>query len=555
VAPGPFPGRRRAIPSLRSPVVPPAPAIRAALPAGATRAVLRDLNRARRHRRVGHIDWIDVLYKVYAGGLVSLAVLYLASAAVGDARVGAATVASVRDHGAAWLGLALALAVALALRSGARGGPLALEAPDVAHVLLAPVDRAVVLRSAAYKQLRAVAVGGILAGGVAGNLASRRLSAARPADVAAWIACGAGFGLLAAAAVWGAALVASGRRLRTPVVWAVGAALVAWSAADLAAGTTTSPATMLGALGTWPLGARAVVPVGVAVAIAVPVAGLRWVGGFSVEAAERRTALVGQLRFAATIQDLRAVVVLHRQLAQERSRSRPWRTLRPRGPTGRAAWRRGWHGVLRWPPARVARVLVLGAVAGAAAVGAWRGTLPLVVLSGLALFVAALDAVEPMAQAVDHPGVTVGVPEPPGGILLRDLAVPCVVMAAVGVAGLATGVALDPSPAVLGVGAAMLITVVAAPVAGAALSVVAGAPRPLPDLQLAFPEMATLLTILRQAFPPFLAVAAVAPVVAARVALRHGAPAGTAAAVAVVAVLLVAAMVAAWIASRRAVTA
>lgn len=149
----------------------------------------------------------------------------------------------------------------------------------------------------------------------------------------------------------------------------------------------------------------------------------------------------------------------------------------------------------------MARVVVLGAVAGAAAVGAWRGTLPLVVVAGLALFVAALGAVEPMAQAADHPGVTAGVPGPPGRLLLRNLVVPGLVMLVVGLAGLATAALLQPSAGVLGVGVAMLVGVVAAPVAGAALSVLAGAPQPHPDLQLSFPEMATLLTIVRQAFP------------------------------------------------------
>ena len=55
-------------------------------------------------------------------------------------------------------------------------------------------------------------------------------------------------------------------------------------------------------------------------ALAIPVVGLLGIGGTSIEAAERRSGLVGALRFAATIQDLRTVIVLHRQLAQERSR-------------------------------------------------------------------------------------------------------------------------------------------------------------------------------------------------------------------------------------------
>jgi len=167
-------------------------------------------------------------------------------------------------------------------------------------------------------------------------------------------------------------------------------------------------------------------------------------------------------------------------------------------------------------------------------------------------FLAALDVVEPMAQAVDHPGVTAGAPEPRGAILLRSLAVPCVLMLAVGLAALAVGVALDPSPAVLAVGALTLVVAVVAPVAGAALSVIVGAPRPNPELQLAFPEMATLLTIARQAFPPLLAVGALAPVVAARVALRNGSPAGPAAGVAAAVVLAISAMVATWIGPRPA---
>src|SRR5258708_21695770 len=93
-------------------------------------------------------------------------------------------------------------------------------------------------------------------------------------------------------------------------------------------------------------------------------------------------------------------MVLRRQLAQEAPRGRPWirlpraipwAWLRPEGSrpaaTGPAApgrapvrhlpvWRRGWHGVLRWPALRWARLVVLGALAGAALAGVWRGAPP-----------------------------------------------------------------------------------------------------------------------------------------------------------------------------------
>ena len=59
-----------------------------------------------------------------------------------------------------------AFAVALGLRSGSRGGPLALERADVRHVLLAPVDRTTALRAPAIRQLRFLGFVGIVAGGI-----------------------------------------------------------------------------------------------------------------------------------------------------------------------------------------------------------------------------------------------------------------------------------------------------------------------------------------------------------------------------------------------------
>ena len=53
---------------------------------------------------------------------------------------------------------------------------------------------------------------------------------------------------------------------------------------------------------------------------------------------------------------------------------------------------------------RLVRLLLAAVVAGFALRGVWGGTTPLIVLAGLALWVAALDALEPMAQETDHPG-------------------------------------------------------------------------------------------------------------------------------------------------------
>src|SRR5438874_11271691 len=153
--------------------------------------------------------------------------------------------------------------------------------------------------------------------------------------------------------------------------------------------------TFLGRLALWPLHVDLTAFLGVAVVVVVSTLAVTVVGGTSLEAAERRASLAGQLRFAATLQDLRTVIVLRRQLAQERPRSRPWFRLRAPTPgtdgPRRPVWRRGWHGILRWPLSRVARLTLLAVATGLSLAAAWRGATALVVVAGLALFVAGLD--------------------------------------------------------------------------------------------------------------------------------------------------------------------
>ena len=61
------------------------------------------------------------------------------------------------------------------LRSGARGGPLAIEEAEVQYVLLAPVDRGAALRPAALRQMRIAALAGAVLGAVVGNFVFRRV--------------------------------------------------------------------------------------------------------------------------------------------------------------------------------------------------------------------------------------------------------------------------------------------------------------------------------------------------------------------------------------------
>ena len=530
------------------------------------RPALGELRAARRRRRLSGFDVFEGIYRVYLTAIAGTMAVLLLAGATGDRKLAPAGLAAVRDHGAAALGLVIAAAIAIGLRSGGRGGPLVVEAADVAHLLLAPVDRGAVLRGPVIRQLRFLLLAGAATGGVAGLLAARRI----PGGRIAWVASGGAAAGAAVLLAFGAAVIVSGLRASRWVAGGLALAVMGWSASDLATRSVSAPGSLLGALALWPLTVRPLALAGVALALVVPLAGLAVVGGTSLEAMQRRASLVGQLRFAVTLQDLRTVIVLRRQLAQEAPRGRPWIRL-PRaipgawlwpqasaatglaGP-GRArvrhlpVWRRGWHGVLRWPALRWARLAVLGALAGAALAGVWRGTTPLVMVAGVALFVAGLDAVEPLAQEVDHPDRGTALPVPSGRLHLRQLGAGAVVMLAV------AGVGIGVAAALTGADRGALVTASVAAVAGAlaatggaAVSVVKGPPPPAATQSLVPPEIAGARAMFRLIWPPAIAVLGVLPVLAGRAAHRRGLPLAPSLAGAAQGEILLVLMVLAWV--------
>ena len=497
---------------------------------------LRDLRRARRRRAYGDLDWTDALYKAYVTAIFSAIGGGTLSGWIGGRPVAPAELATALDRGPALIGLVVAVVVAGGLRSGGRGGPLALQPADVAHVLLAPVSRSLALRGPAVKQLRFSAFLGAVVGMAAGNLAAQRL----PGSYVSWMAWGGAAGLVAGLAWTGSALVASGFGIGRRRAAGLAAVAVGWSVADVAAGTVTSPASCLGRLAMSTLG---VVPGSTPglLLLALPAAGLLGVGGTSLEATRRQAGLVAQLRFAVTMQDVRTVILLRRQLAAEGPRRRPWIRL----PTSRRGswpvWRRDWQGVLRWPAVRLLRLGVLGLVAGLAAAGAWRGTPSLILAAGAALLVAAVDSVEGLAQEADHPVRRDTVPLPSRRLTLRHLATPSVVMAAVVVVGVLGALAAGDVVTVLTVGALVAAPAALAAVGGAALSVGTNPVSPL-GVEL----FAGTKLVIRSVGPAVLAVTGVLPVLAARASVDAGGSAAAGAAPAAVAVLAVVVAAAAW---------
>lgn len=490
---------------------------------------LVDLRTARRRKRLKDIHWIDAFYRVYLSALLGVIALIAVSGFVGGQKLDAAAMARVLERGPALLGLATALAVGIGLRSGSRGGPIALEGPDVRHVLMSPLDRGYALRAPAVRQLRFSVFIGAVVGAAAGIFAYRRLGH----NPVAFAAAGGLYGAVTASLGVSVALLTSGRRVPKWLATLVALLLVAWSAADAAdkVGHIHSPTNFAGRIGLWPMHFAPWGIVAVVVAVVAGVLGLRWISGLQIEAAERRTALVGQLRFAVTMQDLRTVLVLRRQLAMELPREHPWFAEGSTRPVRFTATHRAWKGVLRWPAARLVRLLLLAAVAGFAMRGAWNGTLPLVVLAGLALWIGALDGVEAMAQETDHPSLRDSYPIERGLLYLRQLWTPVLVMVVVAVVAGAVGVLTGPTKGALVVAAIAVIPAAVAAMAGAAVSVVAGAPKlgstegALSAMQtFAPPEFAGATSIVRSAIPPGIAVIGCLPLLAARGAYQNGKP-------------------------------
>ncbi len=507
--------------------------------------VLADLSRSRRRRRLDRVDWFDSFYNAYLTALAVGIATIVGSTYVPDEVVSAGSAATVAADGPAVLGLGIALLIAVGLRSGGRGGPLALEAPTVQHVLLAPIDRSTALRGAAVRQLRFGAFAGAVAGAVIGLLAARRL----PVDPFLAVVSAALAAALVALAVVGAALVASGRRASPTTANLVALAVVTSAGADVVAGTALSPPALLGRLALSSLVFAPLAVVGAVLALGVGWLALAGVGGTSLEAARRRAGLVSELRFAVTLQDLRTVVLLRRRLAQERPRARPWIRLSASGRGRLPTWRRGWAGIARFPAVRIVRMVVLGAVAGAALVGAWSGTSTLVVVAGVALYVAALDAVEPLAQEIDHPDRWAGFPLAPGGVLLRHLPASLVLMVVVCVVTTITAAGLGGAAVALPLAAALVVPVAGAATTAAAASTSQGMAQIKSSLA-AVPEAAGTALLFRNGWPVALVVISLLPVLAARAAVDAGASGAPVAAVTATIPVLLAAIALFWL-SRR----
>jgi hypothetical protein len=527
------------------------------------RATLRELRRTRTKRRLGSTDWYDIAYRVYLFAFAGLVLVVLVSDAIDGLIDDDVDVDVLLAKGPSILGIAVMLAVAMGLRSGADGGPISVEPADIRHVLLAPISRRTVMFTPIWQRLRSTMFGCGLVGAVVGQLVATELVGSR----AAWAASCAIYGAIIGALFIGAGVLAHASRLPRWAASAVGTALVAWQAAvawgiwnESSEGLArVAPGNLAGSVALWGIEQRpidwvAVAVTGVVVALAL-VAGDR----MRLEPLARRGELVSQLRFAATSQDLRTVVLLRRQLRAEAPRNKPWfastvgsgrhaderpatvptmdgRAGRPvrtggdaagRRPPPSIAWRRGLRSFGRLPASRVIRIVILAVAAGT--FGSLTITAsPLFALLLLAtIFVIGLESIEALSQEVDRADRTDGLPIDRGWIFANHLVAPAILLVVIGIISATTASILDPShaaaafalaaPVLWGGALGPVVATVndAPPSATAAAMTLMGAPRDA-DTSMMPPEFAGFTTVASTLLPIVISCVGVAPVVLLR---------------------------------------
>lgn len=514
-------------------------------------SAVRDLRRTRRGKRLAQLEWFEALYRVYLAAFVFGGSFLFVSGLVTDGEFAADTTRRIVAEGPGWLGVLAVIVFALGLRSGSLGGPIALEEADVRHLLGAPIDRRRVLLAPALQRARSVAFAAALAGAAAGQLVGRRL----PGTELTWAIAGAAFGASLAILFVAAALVAHASRAPRWLVTVLGSLLVGWQAVSATPDNVNlvGPADGFGGLAFWEIHVEWIDLTAPLFSLVLLVIGLVVLERISLEALARRAALVTQMRFAVTLQDLRTVMLLRRQLSHERSRTRPW-IVRRRNSGRRTEWQRAWHGLLRFPGARLIRIVVLTLFVGAASALAFDGTAPLAVVAGFVSFVIGLELAEPLAQEIDHGDLTDRWPIERGQVYLGLLAAPLA-------ASLPLAVVVATVIGVLGEGSWGVAAIVGVPavvagVAGAAVSVVSGAPDPVNsvarDATLP-PEIAGTANVVKAIWPIAIAITGQVPILVAETARESGSGPEAAALRAAIFTLLVVGLVGGWIHRRDAI--
>jgi hypothetical protein len=512
-------------------------------------ATLRELRRTRKRRRLGELDWYDIAYRVYLFALVGLVLVVWVSDAVDGVIGDTVDTDDLLTRGPAVIGLMVVAAFALGVRSGADGGPISIEVADIRHVLLAPISRRTFMLRPIGQRLRSAAFAVGLSGAVLGQLIATEVEGSR----AAWAAACGAFGAIVGTTFVATAVLAHAVRIPRPMATLLAAGAIVWQGlvawaiwTDSADGLArVAPGNLAGRLALWGIDQRGIDVIAIVVAVAMAAAALALGGRLRLEPLARRAELVSQLRFAATVQDLRTVVQLRRQLRSEVLRSRQWGPVpapsrpkpsaaaRARRPapattpsvTPRIIWTRGVRSLRRLPFARLVRIGLLAAIAGVGGVLTFDASPLFGLLLLAAVFLLGLECLEPLSQEIDRPDLTDSYAIDRGWIYVHLLVAPAALLAIVALLGAAIATAVDASLALgafalavpvawAGAVGPVVITVLDAPSAPSPTTLL-GAPR---DAESSFvpPEFAGFSTVLKAALPVVLSAVATVPVFVAR---------------------------------------
>lgn len=520
------------------------------------RGAVRQLREARRTTRLGRLEWFEVAYRAYLVVLLGGAALGLVAGWLPSDRISAAAMDDVVTHGPGVVGLLAAVIVGVGWRSGAAGGPLAVEAADVRWLLLAPVPRRMVLLRPCVQRLGSLAAAGATTGAAAGVLAASRLGGGRPT----WMALGAATGTLLLVGAGAVAVVVHATAI--PAVWARTGA-TGLVALQFVAVVTERPGPLhaVGDLALWPLTRRpSSLVAGMAVVMVVATVTAAAAAGcasLSPEKLERRTALVAQLRFAIAVGDLRTVMLIRRQLTQDQLRSRPW--FEPRrsraqrhAPLWWVVWR-GAVGMTRLPLRRVLRMVTAAVALGVLAPAVVDGTVGLIVVMGAALFVLGLDLTEALAQTVDDVDRRELFPLPAGLLCAGLLVAPAAVMIPLAAVATATAGVVTGSVQAIAVGSVLAVPLAWAGACGAVVNVMRAAPDPMARAARALampPEVAGMSTMVQTVWPLAVSVMGVTPLLFVTAAFDQGGSLVAAAVRGAVACMLCTAATVVWVRRR-----
>jgi hypothetical protein len=272
----------------------------------------------------------------------------------------------------------------------------------------------------------------------------------------------------------------------------------------------------------------------------------------SVESLARRSSLVSQLRFAVTLQDIRTVVLLRRQLSQEHMRPTPWFKWKPRRRV-HVVINRGIRSIAHFPARRLGRIIILSIAASLALVYTFDGTTPLVVVAGMLCFIIGLDVIEPLSQEVDQPNFSDSFPRERCLTMTQHLVVPSLMLLPCLIIGMITAFVARPQVSTIAMSVLVGVPAALGGLGGAAINAVKGAPDPVGESNEGLympPEVSGMTTVIRAVWPVVVSVIGSLPIIGALSATRNGTDPFSATARLSLGVLLALSLVPMWVRKR-----